>query len=1225
MKHRYRILMAVVLTLALLTPLTTQAEGPGDQGHGAPESPTASDVQALLTRLPLSFIANAGQTDPAVRFHVAGAGHTIFFTPNEVIFRAAPSPAARGVSIAPAVRLRFVGANPNPTVEGLEPLPGIASFFLGSDPAKWRTNVPTYGAVAYRALYPGIDLVYSGRAGLLKSQFLVAPGADPGAIRLAYRGVEALKVRQDGALVLKTALGELVEGAPQVYQEIHGRRVAVEGCYRLLGEGQVGFALGAYDPAHPLVIDPPLSYSAYLGGDGSDWGYGIAVDSAGNAYVTGRTKSTPFPAGGTANSDGFWGDVFVVKVNATGTALLYTVLLGGSEMDEAQAIAVDSAGNAYVTGYTSGAFPVVNAFQPFRDPDPFNYYEAFLSKLNATGSALLYSTYFGGNRSDMGYGIAVDSAGHAYVTGRTYSSNLPVRNAFDATYNGFSPGSSSDAFVAKFDPSQAGDPSLIYSTYLGGDYDNANDYGYGIAVDSAGRACVTGTTYSSNFPTANPAQSAAGGAGDAFVTLLASAGNALVYSTYLGGSGYDSGRAIALDASGNAYVTGYTESSSDFPTTTDALQTTFGGGTEDAFVTRLSSDGSTFAYSTYLGGSGDDQGHGIGLDAPRNIYVAGWTDSSDFPSVDPVQPAPGGALDAFVTKLSAAGDTLVYSTYLGGSGDEEGYDIAVRGSGDAFVTGYTKSSSDFPTTTGAFQTAFGGGVRDAFVSKIPGAIIVNETGDDPDADTSDGTCDRDASTPGNQCTLRAAIETANANPGQETINFDIPGGGVPTISPQTPLPTVQDPVVIDATTQPGEGRVRLDGNSAGAGANGLRITAGSSTVRGLIITRFARHGILLESNGDNLIEGNYIGTDPSDTPGLGNGGAGVMVESGTGHRISQNSMANNGGLGIDLAPAGATPNDTTSDPDHPEAGDQDGGANRLQNWPMVAGVTISDTLLVVNFMVDTHPDNATYPLQVEFYVADGTADGAEGKTYLGSVTYTQAEAQQFVVKTFSPTQMPALDTPVVATATDEAGNTSEFSYRPVRVSEAQPGLVFKVENDGDVYADGTYQTPAADFAERWPVAFEQRGGGAEERGSNPPCPLASLHLGTGLEPGDVLALGPDGGVMRAGLPGAGPVVGVYATRPGFLGSGPDAPRLTPHASVPVALAGIVPVKVSAEHGPVRPGDLLTLSSTPGVAARAAPISFGGRLFYLPGSFFGKALEPFEGPGTGVIRVLLVGQ
>jgi hypothetical protein len=457
-----------------------------------------------------------------------------------------------------------------------------------------------------------------------------------------------------------------------------------------------------------------LLYSTYLGGSLDDLGNGITVDRAGNAYIVGTTESVNFPTPGSPfqGSNAGQKDVFVSKLDPFGDTFIYSTYLGGSGDDFGNGIAVDSSGNAYVTGTTqSGDFPRANAF----DNSLGGAQDAFVTKLNSTGTApLVYSTYLGGSGNDFGNGIAVDSSGNAYVTGTTQSGDFPRANAFDNSLGG-----AQDAFVTKFDPSLSGVPSLIYSTYLGG---NNDDFGNGVALDSSNNAYVVGTTQSNDFPfTAGAFQTANAGSNDAFVTKFNSAGSVLTYSTYLGGSMDDLGSGIALDTSGNAYVVGSTVSD-NFPVK-DPLQP-FLEGNSDAFITKLNSTGTApLVYSTYLGGVNNDLGNGIAVDISGNAYVTGTTESANFPIANAFQANLLGTKDSFVTKVNAAGDTLVYSSYLGGTNDDLGNAIAVDGLGNAFVAG-TTDSTNFPTKS--VQDNPGGG-NDGFVAKVQEAEVTDSS------------------------------------------------------------------------------------------------------------------------------------------------------------------------------------------------------------------------------------------------------------------------------------------------------------------------------------------------------------------------------------------------------------------------------------------------------------------------------------------------------------------
>ena len=400
----------------------------------------------------------------------------MFLTPTEsVLSLQKPAPAAGDGAAAPdsvVLSSTFVGANPQPQVVGLDRLAGTSNYFIGSDPSQWHTNIANYGQVEYQNLYPGVDLVFYGNQRQLEYDYVVAPGTDPSVIKLAFDGAESMTIDGQGDLVLHTSAGDVMEDAPVVYQESGGIRQPVSGQFVVEGDGQVGFALGAYDHTQPLVIDPVLSYSTYLGGTGLDQSYGIAVDAAGNAYVTGTTDSADFPTttGAFQTTSGGGYDAFVTKLNPTGTALVYSTYLGGTSVDFGEHIAVDRAGNAYVTGYTTSTnFPTtVGAFQTTSGGG----YDAFVTKLNPTGT-VVYSTYLGGSGDEIGWGIAVDTAGYAYVTGQTDSTDFPTTTgAFQTTSGG-----GYDAFVTKLNPTGT---ALVYSTYLGG---TLNDWGDDIAVD----------------------------------------------------------------------------------------------------------------------------------------------------------------------------------------------------------------------------------------------------------------------------------------------------------------------------------------------------------------------------------------------------------------------------------------------------------------------------------------------------------------------------------------------------------------------------------------------------------------------------------------------------------------------------------------------------------------------------------------------------------------------
>jgi hypothetical protein len=689
-----------------------------------PENASHS-INSNFGELPLGFEVNAGQTDEHVHFLSRGPGYTLFLTPGEAVL----SLRRKDLQTPPAtLRIRLDGANEKPEITGQNELAGKSNYFSGNDPDGWKSGVSSFSRVLYRDVYPGIDQVFYGNGKQLEYDFIVAPRVGGGNsalgaknIALAFEGASDLRISAEGDLILNIGGEELRQQKLIVYQEIDGERREIAASYSIrnpssdVRDRRVGFEIGEYDQSKPLIIDPVLVYSTYLGGTGFDQGYAIAVDSSGNTYVTGRTGTTNFPTTTGAFDTTFNGstDAFVTKINAAGNALIYSTYIGGAI---GNGIAVDSSGNAYVTGESGPPnFPTTQgAFQT----SPYGF-DAFILKLNPSGSALIYSSRFGGNFDDFGRGIAVDSSGSAYITGwtvcRAPTCTFPVVNAFQPNYGG----GYNDGFVTKMNPAGT---ALVYSTYLGGGQiiNATEDWGEGIAVDGTGSAYVTGYTYSPDFPVTAGAYDTERCGLDAFITKFAPAGNTLVYSTFLGGCGREQGQDIAIDSAGNAYVAGITESQ-NFPTTPGAFQTT---GSFDAFVTKVNPNGSGLVYSTYLGGSDDvDRAWGIAVDSVGNAYVAGDTKSNDFPVADAVQSNYGGGLtDAFVSKLNPTGTAVVYSTYLGGGFSDEGRGIDVTGNGSAYATGYS-ASDDFPITTGAFQMQNAGGVEhfdDAFVVAIQG-------------------------------------------------------------------------------------------------------------------------------------------------------------------------------------------------------------------------------------------------------------------------------------------------------------------------------------------------------------------------------------------------------------------------------------------------------------------------------------------------------------------------
>jgi hypothetical protein len=684
--------------------------------------------------LPLAFEVNRGQAGSSADYVARGRGYTLALTGSG----ASLSLRAPATQAAPTIRMEFLSAASRPEPFASAPLPGKVNYLIGDDPSRWLTNLETFGRVGYRGLYSGIDVVYYGNQGQLEYDLLVAPRADPGLIRFGFDGVGSVRIGAQGELALSVSDGDLTLRRPHAYQTIDGARVPVPASYAV-EDGEVAFRLGAYDASRPLVIDPVLAYSTFLGGDGSDLGLAIAVDRFGSAYVTGQTSgSFPTTEGAYGRSVNGGDDVFVAKLNPHGSALVYATYIGGSAADAGSGIAVDAAGNAYVTGRTASTNFPTTAGAP--QTTARGGIDGFVTKLNAAGSGLVYSTYLGGGGDDEGFAIALDASRNALVTGYTKSENFPTTvGAFQATYRG----GLSDAFVTKLN---AAGTALVYSTFLGGSGKPAEDtvvialgdYAQGIAVDSAGNAYVAGSTDSRNFPTtpgafqtthASVVNADGSGFYDGFVTKLTPSG-VPVYSTFLGGGRTDHATAIDVDSAGHAYVTGATASiggdfGAPFPTTASAFATTYNYG-GDAFVTKLNDKGTGLDYSTYLGGSpaiesstGHDEGNAIVADANGNAYVTGRTNALNFPTVDAFQTARAGGDDAFVSRIdtkASGAASLVWSSYLGGAGQDFAAGIARDAAGSVYVTGGT-ASAGFPTTAGALRTTFGGLV-DGFVTKI---------------------------------------------------------------------------------------------------------------------------------------------------------------------------------------------------------------------------------------------------------------------------------------------------------------------------------------------------------------------------------------------------------------------------------------------------------------------------------------------------------------------------
>jgi hypothetical protein len=645
---------------------------------------------------PVAFEKNLGQFETSIRYVARTERYTLAVKDGGAVVA---MPAQR-------VRLDLAGARRDAPFEELNRLPGVTNYLTGLARTTVR-NVPQWQSVRQRGVLPGIDVVYRSRGDSVETDFVIAPRADAHAIRLRVSGA-TMNIDENGAL---RAGEELLLAPPIAYQ---GTAV-VSVRYRIDG-GDVTLVLGDYDSDCELVIDP-LIYATHVGGGRRDEAVAIAVDASGSAYITGRSNSDDFSRG-----NPFTSDAFVVKMTPAGDAIVYRTYIGGSAEDYPRAIAVDSAGRAYVTGYTfSTDFSLRGEARGFAGSS-----DAFLTKLSADGSSILYSTCLGGPRYDYGFGVAVNDRGIAWIGGTAYPGFPTTANAFQRDVTPTTDWG--DGFLAAFDTTRTGALSLTYSTLLGG---GNIDGVAAIALDATGAVYAVGTTSSTNFPTVNAHQRFNGGGNDMFLAKLAPAGDRLLYSTYLGGPNSDAALAVAVDAGFRAHVAGIT--SGGFPLR-NARQTVYGGEANDGLVAKFDAAGNLI-YATYHGGNGDDAARAIALTASGDAIVAGSTTSSNLPMVLAVQPTfrgrgactylpgvSGPCSDAFVSSLSADGATLRFSTYLGGSAGDAATGVAADASGAAYVTGYTNSpgSDPFPTLNAMRSTAVG---FDAFVVKMTGGPV----------------------------------------------------------------------------------------------------------------------------------------------------------------------------------------------------------------------------------------------------------------------------------------------------------------------------------------------------------------------------------------------------------------------------------------------------------------------------------------------------------------------
>jgi len=721
------------LGLILFVTLATACAGAQSPGG---ERLTHASINSNYGKLPLTFEANRGQTDPSVRFVSRGPGYTAFLTSDGMVLSLRANHIATGdgavhPSKKATLQLRLLGATKNPSVVGEVPQRGRVNYFIGNDPDKWRRNVPTYNQVRYKNIYPGIDLLYYGNHRQLEYDFAIAPGAEPERIQFEVSGASGMHIDANGSLILTTGIGELHFQTPQVYQESKGQRIPVEGGYVVSDPTHVGFQVAKYDRNSALIIDPVLVYSTYLGGSSDDQVSGIAVDAAGSIYVAGATDSTDFPLPTLGLLPDGNTHVFVAKLDASGSNLIYADYLGGNSQDYGYALALDSANNIYVTGGTASSdFPVVN---PFQGTYPGGF-DVFLSKISPDGSSLLYSTYFGGSGSNFASSLAIDGAGGMVIAGYTTSTTFPVANAYQSSVSANQGGNfGSYGFLTKF---AADGLSLVYSTYLAGSSTVSLNCGgtpcwlepssiiKGMVLDTLGNGYVTGTTNTHNFPVTQGSyqttDSIQGIGSVGFVSKFSGSGN-LQYSTYF----YDATgvvtdpTAIAVDSSGSAYITGAAITFGTFPITSTTIcdPSVYSVGCNYAFVTKFDATAATLLYSTFLGPNNNAVPEAIVLDGSNDAYILAYTGGGSFSTVNGVENFSGGN-DILLVEIDALASTQLFATYLGGSGNEQPAPagMVLDAGGNLYIAGST-DSTDFPVTQHAFQSGLGG-KTDGFILKI---------------------------------------------------------------------------------------------------------------------------------------------------------------------------------------------------------------------------------------------------------------------------------------------------------------------------------------------------------------------------------------------------------------------------------------------------------------------------------------------------------------------------
>jgi len=657
-------------------------------------------------RMQIPFIENNGQVESnEVSFYAKTFGGTLFVEKSGVLTYHLPYGDKKGVIIKEMFTEKEI------KVSGLEPSPTKINYFKGKNKSNWNTNIPSYESISLGEIYEGVDLKLRAYGNNVEKLFTVLPEWNPEIIKIKLRGANGLKINEKGELEVITKLGSVEFTKPIAYQMIGGKRKPVEVAYVIHKGTNYGFKIGNYDKKRPLIIDPLLA-STFIGGSGinkDEYGYSLALDGSGNVYITGYTESYDYPtipgAYDTSYNGGFT-DVFVSKLDSTlSTLLASTFIGGGSYYDRGYSLTLDGSGNVFVTGYAGSGYPTTpGAYDESHNGSP----DVFVSKLDNTLSTLLASTFIGGSAIDSAFSISLDGDGNVYVTGYASSGYPTTSGAYDESFNGFT-----DVFVSKLDNTLS---TLLASTFIGGS--GRDEYGYSLALDGDGNVYLTGHTDSSDYPTTSGAYDESfNGFTDVFVSKLDSSLNSLLASTFIGGFSNDYGRSITLDGSGNVFVTGYIWSS-DYPATPGAYSESYNGNC-DVFVSKLDSSLSTLLASTFIGGFSNDYGRSITLDGSGNVFVTGYTASSDYPTTPGAyDESHNGFTDVFVSKLDSSLNSLLASTFIGGSSFyDRGYSLALDESENVYVTGHT-ASSDYPTTPGAYDTSYNGGFTDVFVSKL---------------------------------------------------------------------------------------------------------------------------------------------------------------------------------------------------------------------------------------------------------------------------------------------------------------------------------------------------------------------------------------------------------------------------------------------------------------------------------------------------------------------------